>query len=147
MSGASLIDIGDGVACLEFHTKMNAVDEDMIEMIFLRLRHRGEGLHGLVVGNQSPNFSAGANIFKVLVAIQKGDWDILEKMITDFQKANMRMKFCEKPVVTAPGRPDPGRRLRDRHARRAKCQPAARPTSVLSKSASASSRPAAAARS
>ena len=116
-AGSSLVDIGDGVACLEFHTKMNAVDEEMIEMIFLSLRHRGEGFRGLVVGNQRRNFSAGANIFKVLVAIQKGDWDILEKMIADFQKANMRMKYLRKARGERTGRPGPGRRLRDCHAR------------------------------
>jgi 3-hydroxyacyl-CoA dehydrogenase len=57
---------------------------------------------GLVVGNQGSNFSAGANIFKVLIAIQKGDWDVLEKLVNDFQQANMRMKYLSKPVVSAP---------------------------------------------
>ena len=81
---------------------MNAIDEDIVNMLFLACDIVEKDFRGLVVGNQSPNFSVGANIFKVLVAIQKGDWDILEKMINDFQQANMRLKFCEKPVVTAP---------------------------------------------
>lgn len=99
---ASLIDIGDGVACLEFHTKMNAVDGGMIEMIFAACDIVEKDFSGMVVGNHAANFSAGANIFQVLLAIQKGDWDLLEKLIEEFQNANMRMKYCAKPVVSAP---------------------------------------------
>ena len=99
---ATLIDIGDGVACLEFHTKMNAVDDGMIEMIFDSCKIVEKDFVGMVVGNHGSNFSAGANIFKVLLAIQRGDWDILEKLVGDFQSANMRMKYLSKPVVTAP---------------------------------------------
>ena len=102
-AGASLIDIGDGVACLEFHTKMNAIDDDIIAMMFESCDIVEKDFLGLVVGNQGSNFSAGANIFKVLIAIQKGDWDILEKLVNDFQQANMRMKYLSKPVVSAPG--------------------------------------------
>ncbi len=121
-AGASLIDIGDGVACLEFHTKMNAIDEDIIQMLFLSCDIVEKDFLGLVVGNQGSNFSAGANIFKVLIAIQKGDWDILEKMINDFQQANMRMKFCGKPVVSAPAGLTLGGGCEvSKHA--AKCQP------------------------
>ena len=100
--GASLVDMGDGVACLEFHTKMNAVDGDIVSMIFDSCDIVEKDFLGLVVANHGTNFSVGANIFQVLVAIQKGDWDLLEKLIYDFQYANMRMKYCEKPVVTAP---------------------------------------------
>ncbi len=99
---ASLIDIGDGVACLEFHTKMNAVDGGMIEMIFAACDIVEKDFSGMVVGNHAANFSAGANIFQVLLAIQKGDWDLLEKLIEEFQNANMRMKYLSKPVVSAP---------------------------------------------
>jgi len=100
--GGSLVDIGDGVACLEFQTKMNAVDADVISMIYESCDVVEKDFLGLVVANHAANFSVGANIFQVLVAIQKGDWDLLDKLITDFQYANMRMKYCEKPVVTAP---------------------------------------------
>lgn len=99
---ASLIDIGDGVACLEFHTKMNAIDDDVIRMMFLAADIVEKDCLGLVVGNQGSNFSAGANLFKVLIAIQKADWDILEKIVEDFQNANMRMKYLSRPVVIAP---------------------------------------------
>ena len=101
-NSASLIDIGDGVACLEFHTKMNAVDDGMIEMIVAGCDIVEKDFVGMVVGSHATNFSAGANIFKVLLAIQRGDWDIIEQLSVDFQNANMRMKYLSKPVVSAP---------------------------------------------
>jgi 3-hydroxyacyl-CoA dehydrogenase len=100
--GASLVDIGDGVACLEFHTKMNAVDQFVIQMIFDSCDSVEKDFMGMVVGNHATNFSVGANVFMVLIAAQKGDWDVLEKLIEEFQNANMRMKYLSKPVVTAP---------------------------------------------
>ncbi|MBN2515325.1 MAG: enoyl-CoA hydratase/isomerase family protein [Deltaproteobacteria bacterium] len=100
--GASLLDIGDGIACLEFHTKMNAVDGDVISMINDSCDIVEKDFLGLVVANHGTNFSVGANIFQVLVAIQRGDWDLLDNLVHDFQYANMRMKYCAKPVVTAP---------------------------------------------
>ncbi|MCX7816656.1 MAG: 3-hydroxyacyl-CoA dehydrogenase/enoyl-CoA hydratase family protein [Syntrophales bacterium] len=100
--GASLIDIDDGVALLEFHTKMNTVDDQIISMIMKSCDIVEKDFLGLVVGNNGPHFSAGANLFKVLTLIQLNDWDILEQMITDFQNANMRMKYLSKPVVMAP---------------------------------------------
>lgn len=99
---ASLVDIGDGVACLEFHTKMNAVDDGMIEMISEACDIVEKDFTGMVVGNHAANFSAGANIFMVLLCILKGDWDLLETSIEGLQNANMRMKYLSKPVVTAP---------------------------------------------
>jgi len=99
---ATLVDIGDGVACLEFHTKMNAVDDGMIEMIFASCDIVEKDFLGMVVGNHATNFSVGANIFKVLLGIQRGDWDIIEKLTAEFQSANMRMKYLSKPVVSAP---------------------------------------------
>jgi 3-hydroxyacyl-CoA dehydrogenase len=81
---------------------MNAVDDGMIEMLFTSCDIVEKDFAGMVVGSHATNFSAGANIFKVLLAIQKGDWDILEKLIAEFQNANMRMKYLSKPVVSAP---------------------------------------------
>ncbi|MDD5233795.1 MAG: 3-hydroxyacyl-CoA dehydrogenase/enoyl-CoA hydratase family protein [Syntrophales bacterium] len=100
--GASLIDTGDGVACLEFHTKMNAVDQDIINMISESCDIVERDFAGMIVGNHAQNFSVGANIFMVLVAVQKGDWDVLDKLISDFQNANMKMKYLSRPVVSAP---------------------------------------------
>jgi 3-hydroxyacyl-CoA dehydrogenase len=101
-ASASLIDIGDGVACLEYHTKMNAIDDGMIEMIQKSCDIVEKDFVGMVIGNHGANFSAGANIFKVLIAAQKGDWDLLEDQIENLQSANMRMKYLSKPVVSAP---------------------------------------------
>jgi 3-hydroxyacyl-CoA dehydrogenase len=100
--GASLIDIGDGVVCLEFHTKMNSVDQYIVQMMMDGCDIVEKDFAGMVVGNHATNFSVGANVFMVLVGAQKGDWDVLEKMVEDFQNANMRMKYLGKPVVTAP---------------------------------------------
>jgi 3-hydroxyacyl-CoA dehydrogenase len=101
--GASLIDLGDGVACLEFHTYMNTVDADIIEMLGAALEEvRRRDLVGLVIGNEGQNFCVGANIALVLGAIQSGAWEQLEQMVKAFQDANMAIKYFEKPVVAAP---------------------------------------------
>ncbi len=101
-ASATLVDIGNGVACLEFHSKMNAVDPGMIEMIHESCSIVEKDFVGMVVGNHGTNFSVGANIFQVLIGIQRGDWDIIEKGIVALQSANMRMKYLSKPVVSAP---------------------------------------------
>ncbi len=99
---ASLIDIGDGVACLEFHSKMNAIDEDLTAMMFQACDIVEKDFVGMVVGNHAANFSVGANVFKVIVGVQMAQWDVIEKGIENLQNANMRMKYLSKPVVTAP---------------------------------------------
>lgn len=100
---ASLIDIGDGVVCLEFHTKMNSIDEPLTVMLSEACDIVEKDFEGMVVANHDERaFSAGANVFAVLVAAQKGEWDLLEKSIEALQNGNMRMKYLEKPVVTAP---------------------------------------------
>lgn len=101
-ASATLIDMGDGVACLEFHSKMNAIDEDMVNMIFKSCDIVEKDFAGMVVGNHATNFSVGANVFKVIVGVQMAQWDVIEKGIEDLQNANMRMKYLSKPVVTAP---------------------------------------------
>jgi len=100
--GASLVDIGDGVVCLEFHTKMNAIDGDIISMIEDSCDIVEKDFAGMVVANHGTNFSVGANIFQVLMAVQNGEWDILDKLIYALQYANMKLKYLDKPVVTAP---------------------------------------------
>jgi 3-hydroxyacyl-CoA dehydrogenase len=99
---ASLIDIGEGVACLEFHTKMNSLDDLVIKMIFESCDRVEKEFLGMVIGNHGANFSAGANVYKVLMAIQMGNWDVLESLVAAFQEANMRLKYLSKPVVAAP---------------------------------------------
>jgi 3-hydroxyacyl-CoA dehydrogenase len=100
---ATLIDIGDGVVCLEFHTKMNSIDEPLTVMLAEACDIVEKDFAGMVVANHDERaFSAGANVFAVLVAAQKGEWDLLEKSISALQDGNMRMKYLDKPVVTAP---------------------------------------------
>jgi 3-hydroxyacyl-CoA dehydrogenase len=100
--GATLIDIGDGIACLEFHTKMNAIEADLTNMLNESCDIVEKDFAGMVVANHATNFSVGANILFVLDAAQKKQWDAIGKGIEDLQNANMRMKYLSKPVVTAP---------------------------------------------
>jgi 3-hydroxyacyl-CoA dehydrogenase len=101
-AGASLVDIGDGVLCLEFHSKMNTLGEDAIQMLFAGVEEMGRGCEALVIGNQGDHFSAGANLALVLLAAQEGEWDEVDRMVRRFQQANMVVKYAPKPVVSAP---------------------------------------------
>ncbi len=100
--GASLIDIGDGVVCLEFHTKMNAITEDTINMILQTADVVSRDFEGLVIANHSNNFSVGANLLMVLFAAQEEEWDDLEWAVKSLQDALMKLKYLDKPVVAAP---------------------------------------------
>jgi 3-hydroxyacyl-CoA dehydrogenase len=100
--GASLIDLGDGVLCLEFHSKMNTLGPDTIQMVHSGLRALDKDFDAMVVGNQGANFSAGANLMLLLLAIQEGDWDEVEEAVRAFQNANMALKYAPKPVIAAP---------------------------------------------
>ena len=99
---ASLIDMGDGVLCLEFHSKMNAIDNPSIEMMFEALDEVDRNFEGLIIGNHADNFSVGANLALMLERARNGDWKALEAMISAYQRANMRLRLSPKPVVTAP---------------------------------------------
>jgi 3-hydroxyacyl-CoA dehydrogenase len=101
-NGASLVDIGDGVACLEFHTKMNALDNDIIRMILQSADIVSRDFEGLVIANHGDNFSAGANLKLLLSAAQEGKWDELESLVKTFQDALMKLKYLNRPVVAAP---------------------------------------------
>ncbi len=100
--GATLVDLGDGVACVEFHTKMNSLDEDIFNMIDEGLNRAEKEFDGLVIGNDADNFSAGANLFMVVMGAQSGMWDQLDSAICKMQDINMRMRYFPKPVVVAP---------------------------------------------
>lgn len=101
--GASLLDIGDGVLLLEFHSKMNALGEDAIRMVLTAHKTVSElGFAGLVVGNQGENFSAGANLALILMQAQEGDFDEIDLGIRMFQKATTSMRFSPHPTVVAP---------------------------------------------
>ncbi len=101
-SGASLIDLGEGVLCCEFHSKMNALGEDQIAMIYSGLKELESNFDAMVIANQGENFSVGANLMLVLLAAQEGDWDELNAAIHRFQQATMALKYSPKPVVAAP---------------------------------------------
>ena len=101
-AGASLIDLGDGVACLEFHSKMNSIGGDIIDMVSKALAEVEKSFDGLVVGNQGTNFSAGANLMMILLEAQEQNWEDIDLMIRAFQKATMSLKYASKPVVVAP---------------------------------------------
>jgi 3-hydroxyacyl-CoA dehydrogenase len=100
--GASLLDLGDGVLCLEFHSKMNALGDDMVQMVSHALEEVDRGFQALVVANDGENFSVGANLMMVLMAAQEGEWDELDLAIRRAQAAGMAMKYASRPVVAAP---------------------------------------------
>jgi 3-hydroxyacyl-CoA dehydrogenase len=101
-AGASLIDLGDGVACLEFHSKMNTIGPDTVEMVHHALRALNDQFDALVIGNQGTNFCVGANLMLLLMSIQEEEWDEVHRMVREFQAANMALKYAPKPVVAAP---------------------------------------------
>ncbi|HEV2800214.1 MAG TPA: 3-hydroxyacyl-CoA dehydrogenase/enoyl-CoA hydratase family protein [Pyrinomonadaceae bacterium] len=101
-AGASLLDIGDGVACLEFHSKMNAIGGDTIQMIKQSLAEVERNFVGLVIGNQAQYFSVGANLMLILLEAQEENWEDIDLMVREFQRATMSLRYSPKPVVTAP---------------------------------------------
>ncbi len=101
-AGASLVDIGDGILCLEFHSKMNAIGEDVISMMLKAVKETEANFAGLVIGNQGKSFSVGANLMLLLLEAQDGNWEEIDLMVRAFQKANMALKYCSRPVVAAP---------------------------------------------
>lgn len=101
--GASLWDLGDRVACLEFHTKMNAIDADIISMMHRSVDEAEKRFDGLVVANEDGQaYSAGANIFLVVMAAQQGNFKAIEEMGKSLQDGVMRLRYAGVPVVTAP---------------------------------------------
>jgi len=100
--GATLIDLGDGIACLEFHTKMNTVDADLTQMIFTACDIVERDFDGLVIANEGDHFSAGANLLMIVMQANQKKYDDIEHAVASFQKAIQRITYCSKPVVTAP---------------------------------------------
>jgi 3-hydroxyacyl-CoA dehydrogenase len=101
-AGASLIDLGDGVVCCEFHSKMNSIGGDLVAMIHAGIARLGKEFEAMVIGNQAPNFSVGANLMLVLIGAQEGEWDDIHMAVRQFQRANMAIKYAPRPVVAAP---------------------------------------------
>ena len=103
-AGASLIDLGDGVGCIEFHCKMNALGGDIVSLITQTLKPGGAGdqFDAFVITNDAGNFSVGANIMMLLIAVQEQEWDEVDMAIRQFQNMTQAIKFSHKPVVVAP---------------------------------------------
>jgi 3-hydroxyacyl-CoA dehydrogenase len=103
-AGASLIDIGDGVGCIEFHSKMNSLGADIIQLIAQTLKPGGPGdnFDAFVITNDAANFSVGANLMLLLMSIQEEEWDEVDLAIRTFQNTTQAIKFSPKPVVAAP---------------------------------------------
>ncbi len=99
---ASLLDLGDGVGCVEFHTKLNSIDEGIIEMLRYAVEEGQKRFRALVVGNEAADFSAGANLFLVLMGARQGEWKMLEGAINGLQQAHQLLKYSPIPVVAAP---------------------------------------------
>ena len=103
-SGASLVDLGDGVACIEFHSKMNSLGGDIVSLISQTLKPggAGDGFDAFVITNDADNFSVGANVMLLLMSVQEKEWDEVDLAIRQFQGMTQAIKFSPKPVVVAP---------------------------------------------
>jgi 3-hydroxyacyl-CoA dehydrogenase len=103
-SGASLVDLGDGVACIQFHSKMNSLGADIITLISQTLKPGGLGdaFDAFVITNDAQNFSVGANLMLLLMSVQEEEWDDVDLAIRQFQGMTQAIKFSPKPVVIAP---------------------------------------------
>jgi len=101
-AGASLVDLGDGVLALEFHSKMNVIGGDTISMLQAGVKEAARNFRAFVIGNDAPTFSAGANLMLVLLEAQEGNFDELDMMVRTFQQAVMMLRYSEVPVVVAP---------------------------------------------
>ena len=103
-SGASLVDLGDGVGCIQFHSKMNALGADIISLILQTLKAGGpgDGFDAFVITNDAQNFSVGANLMLLLMSVQEEEWDEVDMAIRQFQGMTQAIKFSPKPLVSAP---------------------------------------------
>ncbi len=103
-SGASVVDLGDGVGCIEFHSKMNSLGGDIVQLVSQTLKASGAGdnFEAFVITNDAPNFSVGANLMLLLMSVQEEEWDDVDLAIRSFQGMTQAIKFSPKPVVIAP---------------------------------------------
>lgn len=101
-TAADLVDLGDGVFCVEFHSKMNTIGDETIEMLMSGVAEASAKGVALVVGSEAEQFSAGANLKALLAAAEAQQWDAIDAMIRRFQRATMALKTAPIPVVAAP---------------------------------------------
>jgi 3-hydroxyacyl-CoA dehydrogenase len=103
--GASLIDLGDGIACIELHSKKSAIGDDIMRLITKTLEPASDAVRdfrGFVISSDADNFSVGANLMQLLLAAQEGEWEDVDLTIRAFQRMTQSIKFCPRPVVVAP---------------------------------------------
>lgn len=103
--GASVVDLGDGVAAIELHSKMNALGGDIVSLITQTLRSSSQQVadfEAFVITSEGANFSVGANLMQLLLSIQDEEWDEVDLAVRSFQKMTQAVKFCPRPVVVAP---------------------------------------------
>jgi 3-hydroxyacyl-CoA dehydrogenase len=101
-AGASLVDLGDGVLAVEFHSKMNAIGADTMQMLQIGVKEAAKNGVALVVGNEAVNFTAGANLMLVLLEAQEGNWDEINLGVRSFQAATIGLRYSDVPVIVAP---------------------------------------------
>jgi 3-hydroxyacyl-CoA dehydrogenase len=103
--GASLVDLGDGIACVDLHSLKNAIGGDVLSLIASVLNSASDAVRdfaGFVICGDRDHFSVGANLMQILLAAQEGEWDELAGVIHAFQQMTAAIKFCPRPVVAAP---------------------------------------------
>ncbi len=104
-AGASLVDLGDGIACIELHSLKNAIGDDIVNLVTQVLRPESDAVRdfrGFVISGDAENFSVGANLMQLLLAVQEGEWEDLDLAVRAFQRMTSSIKFCPRPVVVAP---------------------------------------------
>jgi 3-hydroxyacyl-CoA dehydrogenase len=104
-AGASLVDIGEGIACIEFHSLKDAIGDDIVHLVTSTLKPGSEAVRnfrGFVISGDATNFSVGANLMQLLLAMQEGEWDEVDLAVRAFQGMTAAIKFCPRPVVVAP---------------------------------------------
>ena len=105
--GASLVDLGDGVACLELHSKKNAIGEDIVRLVTETFSPGSDAVRdfeAFVISGDAEHFSVGANLMQLLLSAQEEEWDEVDFAVRAFQRMTAAIKFCPRPVVVAPYR-------------------------------------------
>jgi 3-hydroxyacyl-CoA dehydrogenase len=104
-AGASLVDLGDGVGCIELHSPKNAIGGDIVRLVLEALRPESPAIRrfeAFVISGDADQFSVGANLMQLLLAVQEDEWDEVDLMVREFQKMTSAIKFCPRPVIAAP---------------------------------------------
>jgi 3-hydroxyacyl-CoA dehydrogenase len=104
-TGASLVDMGDGIGCIELHSLKNAIGGDVVALVSAVLNSDSDAVRnfsGFIITGDRDNFSVGANLMQLLLTAQEGEWDEVDAAIRGFQQMTAAIKFCPRPVVAAP---------------------------------------------